>query len=192
MITQTNAPVIAALLAAALALTGIVTNIVLDARQYKRAQLLEAIRVEAAREQETVNWLRLQLHTQTVVFLNAAFDIAGISRDLGGVSDYPSGRAPELLKEQLDRAHQQLKEAQTALRLLAPAELMESIEDCHFAHDDLIDLASSDIKHKDEDWQKAKATAKEARAAFVTRARVPVGLDPMNIASVIMGATPVP
>lgn len=167
-IDQGWATVVAATVAAVFALVNTAALIILD-RKRRQAQV----------DQGEVEWMRQQLHHHALTFLDACFDVAGLSRRLAGIGHDVYFEPPEETKVLLLAAHDRLKHAQTALRILSGPELVAATESCHAAHDRLFEMAfdtADPLRERMEVWQSKGDQARFQRENFITLVRQPLGL----------------
>ena len=123
--------------------------------------------------------MRERLHHNALGFLRSAFYISGRCADarevrLSGLSVTSTQRT----LDQVHNAHSVFRDELTALRLIAPADVIDVAEKMHDCHHILINYAFG-IKKPDDDefWEKIRADARESHANFLTALRRPLGLD---------------
>jgi len=179
VLDEPTATVVAASVAAFLALANIATSVALDLRRQRESRRLETARMLGTSDLETAKWLRGELLRCAVEFVDAGFEVSRLSKRLAGGSSYED-QPPDGTRSSLIAAHYRLTSAQSAIRLLAPAELVVATEDCRDAHDVLFDRALRGEPRWSADsdlWGALSQAGRTSRAAFITLVRGPLGLE---------------
>lgn len=176
---QGTATVMAAAAAALLSLGNLVVTARIERRRLRAAKEQQERDLASSKEQETTRWMREELYRNALSFLDSCFRLSGLS---GNLRDFSDGQQADTrgqeLRRQLDEAHEDVKSAQTAIRLLASEPLVKITEECHDAHDPLYEsVLGKRPLLSEQDWQSAKRKAREEREHFITQVRQPMGLE---------------
>jgi hypothetical protein len=176
---QGTATVLAAIAAALLSLGNLIVTAQIERRRLRAAEDQQERNLASSKEQETTRWMREELYRNALMFLDSSFRLSGLSGNLRKFSDAEKTDAQgQDLRHQLEKAHEDVKSAQTAIRLLASEQLVKITEECHDAHDPLYEsVLGKQPSLSDQDWQSAKTKAREQREHFITQVRQPMALE---------------
>lgn len=148
------------------------------------ASLTDVLKRRWSVRTETASWRRQTMFTFTHEYVEAAFVIAGTAGNAR--KERMGGRSLAELQRHLDechRAHGQMIAALTALRLVAPKDVVIAAETVHESCHYLINLAmggrepNTDVETSDERWEQLKASAREDRSNLVIAVRRAFGIE---------------
>lgn len=133
---------------------------------------------------ETASWRRQTMFTFAHEYVEAAFALAGNAGNAR--KERIDGRPLAELQGHLDRchtAHGEMILALTALRLVAPRNVVTAAETAHDSSHRLINIAmgqrelNTDQETSDEHWEKLKIAARQDRSNLVIEVRRTFGIE---------------
>lgn len=148
------------------------------------AHLTEVFRQKWTVRHETANWRRETMFRVAHEYVEAAFKMAGISGNAR--RERIAGGSLQSLQGHLDECHQvhrSMTDSLSALRLLAPRNVVVSAEAVHDSCHVLINLAmgirspNSDDETSDGAWELKKRSARTDRSNLVVAVRAVFGIE---------------
>ena len=148
------------------------------------ASLTDVLKRRWSVRTETASWRRQTMFTFTHEYVEAAFVIAGTAGNAR--KERTGGRSLAELQRHLDECHTvhgQMIAALTALRLVAPKDVVIAAETAHDSCHQLINLAmgerepNTDDETSDEHWEQLKASARQDRSNLVIAVRRAFGIE---------------